>query len=195
MMDVSRETAAKLDAYTGLIRKWNPTINLVAPSTLNELQDRHIGDCLQVVDVAAAAKGTWLDLGSGSGLPGLVVAICRPDLAVTLLESDRRKATFIRTAMRELDLHNCKIVAQRIESAEPLNVSNVSARALASLSPLLSYVHRHMSPRGRAWLMKGRNWQAEVEEAKTQWKFQLISHPSRTDSDAAILEISGIRHD
>lgn len=136
-----------------------------------------------------------MDLGSGGGLPGLIVAIARPDLTVTLLESDQRKATFIRTVIRELGLKNSSVIASRIESAEPLSADNVSARALAPLSLLLSYVHRHMIPSGRAWLMKGRNWQAEVEEAKAIWKFELVSHPSQTDTDAAILEISGIRHD
>ena len=194
-MLVSRETMDRLDGYADLIRKWNPRINLIAPATLPDLQQRHIQDCLQLVDLASAAAGGWVDLGSGGGLPGLIVAISRPDLSVALVESDQRKATFIRTVIRELGLTNSKVIVNRIESADPLNADIVSARALAPLPLLMSYVHRHLSSTGTAWLMKGQSWQAEVADARETWHFDLTAHQSRTDFNAAILEISGIRHD
>lgn len=194
MMIVSRETTSGLEGYASLIRKWNPRINLVAASTLDELEQRHIQDCLQLVTISQDVQTNWLDMGSGGGLPGLVVAISRPDLAVTLLESDQRKATFLRTVIRELSLKNSTVVADRIEGAAPLSRQNISARALAPLPLLMSYVHRHLAPAGTAWLMKGRRWQAEVDEARKTWKFDLTAHQSNTDSDAAILEITGIRY-
>lgn len=194
-MTVSRETMDRLACYGNLIQKWNPRINLVAPATLPDLQQRHIHDCLQIADLAGDAAGTWVDLGSGGGLPGLVIAISRPDLNLTMVESDQRKATFIRTVVRELDLKNTTVIVDRIESVEPLNASNISARALAPLPLLMSYVNRHLSPAGKAWLMKGKRWQTEVEEARRAWQFDCIAHQSTTNSDAAILEISGIRHD
>ncbi len=86
---------AKLRSYADLIQRWNPAINLVAPSTLDDLWNRHIVDSTQLADLAPAA-GTWLDIGSGGGLPGVVVAICRPDLAVTLLNYETGKATLLR---------------------------------------------------------------------------------------------------
>lgn len=190
---VSRETDA-LAQYAALVRKWNPAINLVAPSTLTDFEHRHVEDCRQVVELSAERTGSWLDIGSGGGLPGLVIAIERPDLDVTLIESDRRKASFLRNAVRELGLQNTRILADRIEDVARLDVANVSARALAPLGLLMAYVNQHLEPSGRAWLMKGRSWQAEVEEAKKVWTFDLISHPSKTDPDAAILEISGIHH-
>jgi len=192
-MTVSRETEA-LEQYASLIRKWNPAINLIAPSTLDEIETRHVADCQQLVKVSREATGSWVDLGSGSGLPGLVVAIGRADLAVTLVESDKRKAAFLRAVVRQLSLSNVRIVTERIEEAIPLNSSNVSARALAPLPLLMSYVARHLAEGGRAWLMKGRNWSSEVDEARRQWRFNLWVHQSETDPDAAILEIADIRH-
>lgn len=193
MNDVSRETRALAD-YAAMLRKWNPVINLVSPATLDEIETRHIADSRRLVDIAAPARGNWADLGSGGGFPGMVVAICRPDLQVTLIESDRRKASFLRSVIREAGLKNAGVMAERIESVDPLNVANVSARALASLPQLMSYVQRHLGPDGKAWLMKGRSWQSEVAAARDIWSFDLIAHPSSTDSEAAILEISGITH-
>ena len=192
-MTVSRETEA-LQKYASLIRKWNRAINLVAPSTLSEVEIRHIADCRQLVEASRGGVGTWADLGSGGGLPGMVVAICRPDLEVSLVESDKRKSAFLRTVTRELSLSNVNIVTERIEEAKPLSSANVSARALAPLPLLMSYVASHLVEGGRAWLMKGRNWSSEVDEARKQWQFALRVHQSETDPDAAILEIADIRH-
>lgn len=192
-MNVSRETEV-LEQYAALIRKWNPAINLVAPSTLEQVKSRHIDDCLQLVDVSRSSSGDWVDIGSGGGLPGIVVAICRPDIQVHLVESDRRKCSFLRNAGRELKLTNLSVSTERIESINPLKADHISARALAPLPLLLSYVDRHLVSGGRAWLMKGRNWRTEVEAARETWRFDVTSHPSVTDSEAAILEISELRH-
>ncbi|MTH66370.1 16S rRNA (guanine(527)-N(7))-methyltransferase RsmG [Paracoccus shanxieyensis] len=193
MTTVSRETM-QLEAYATLLRKWNPTINLVAPATLPNLEARHIADSLQLARTAEDAVGDWLDIGSGGGLPGIVIAVSRPDLSVSLLESDKRKCSFLRSAVRELGLENVKIINERIEQAGPQSASNVSARALAPLPLLLSYVSRHLAPDGTAWLMKGRNWRSEVDDARKDWSFDLCTHKSQTDEEAVILQITGIRH-
>ncbi|MTH78288.1 16S rRNA (guanine(527)-N(7))-methyltransferase RsmG [Paracoccus aestuariivivens] len=192
-MIVSRETES-LEKYAELIRKWNPAINLVATSTLRDLKNRHIADCQELARLAASADGKWVDLGSGGGLPGLIVAIFRPELSVGLLESDKRKSSFLRNAARELNLQNVIVYTDRIEKIAPLLANSISARALAPLPLLLSYVDRHLALGGKAWLMKGRNWQSEVQAARADWNFEVISHPSATDPDAAILEISELRH-
>ncbi|KRW96983.1 16S rRNA (guanine(527)-N(7))-methyltransferase RsmG [Paracoccus sp. MKU1] len=192
-MSVSRETE-RLAAYAGLLRKWNPAINLIAPSTIAQIEARHIADSLHLAEIAETAEDNWVDLGSGGGLPGIVVAIMRPDLDLTLVESDRRKAAFLRNALRELALPRAKVLCNRIETLDRLDAANISARALAPLPQLMAYVERHLSPSGTAWLMKGRNWQAEVSQARDDWKFDLKTHQSATDPDAAILEITGIRH-
>ena len=184
---------AKLHAFADLLRRWNPSINLVAPSTLDDLWSRHIDDSTQLADLAPPT-GTWLDIGSGGGLPGVVVAICRPDLQVTLLDSDARKATFLRTCIRELDLANATAVTDRIERHPPAGASHVSARALAPMPKLMPYVVRHLAPGGTAWLMKGERWKDEVDAVKTAWHFDLTDHASRTQPGAAILELTAIRH-
>lgn len=192
-MIVSRETE-RLGAFAGLLRKWNPAINLIAPSTVDQLESRHIADALQLARLAKTTPGLWLDLGSGGGLPGLVLAIAHPQIPVRLLESDQRKAAFLRNAIRELALQNADVICRRIEMADRQDAANISARALAPLPQLMAYVDRHLSPEGTAWLMKGRNWQKEVAEARKAWSFDMKAHQSSTDPDAAILEITGIRH-
>lgn len=193
MTVVSRETEL-LESYAALLRKWNPAINLIAPNTVAEIETRHIADAKQLTEISADTTTSWVDLGSGGGLPGLVVAISKPDCSVTLVESDQRKAAFLRNAVREMSLKNITILSARIEAVDRLDAANVSARALAPLPQLMAYVDRHLASDGVAWLMKGRNWQAEVAEARKTWKFDLKAHPSTTERDAAILEITGIRH-
>lgn len=193
MTIVSRETAA-LRIYAAMIRKWNPTINLISPSTVDQIESRHILDSEQMASISSQATGSWLDLGSGGGFPGVVMAILRPDLDVVLVESDQRKCSFLRAVIREVGLPNASVYSERIEVVKPLEMPNVSARALAPLPRLMSYVERHLGNSGKAWLMKGRNWQSEVVEAQKIWHFDYKSHQSHTDPDAAILEITGVRH-
>ncbi len=192
-MIVSRETS-KLAQYAALLRKWSPRINLVAPATMALLEARHLDDSAQLVELVNQKPGNWVDLGSGGGLPGLVIAILEPERHMSLVESDGRKCAFLRTAARELELSNVTILNGRAEEIDPLEAAHVSARALAPLPRLLSYVARHLAPNGVAWLMKGRNWQVEVEEALKDWTFDMEIHESRTESGAAILKLSGLKH-
>lgn len=194
MMSVSRETERQLGVYASLIRKWNPRINLVSPSTVAHLEERHFLDCAQLSDLSRSARGCWLDLGSGAGLPGLIMAIHRPDLSVTMIEIDQRKSVFIRTVIRELGLKNAKILTDRIENISSLSANHISARALAPLPQLMPYVVQHMASDGSAWLMKGRNWQEEVDLTRKEWSFDCKVHSSQTDPEAAILEITRIQH-
>lgn len=195
-MSVSRETTERLEIYCSLLQQWNPRINLVAPSTLTDLQNRHIADALQLTDLARATEGSWVDLGSGGGLPGMVMAIAKADtkVAFTLVESDQRKAAFLRTVIRQAGLPRVTVLAQRIEAIPPLNAAYVSARALAPLPQLMAYLDLHLAPSGTAFLMKGRQWKTEIEEAKRDWSFDYVAHPSRTQDGAAILEVSGVKH-
>ncbi len=191
-MSASRE--ARLAQYAALIRKWNPAINLVAPASLDQLEQRHIADSAQLALLQPEPQGSWLDIGSGGGLPGLVVAIFHPELPVQLVDSDRRKVAFLQTAIRQLGLVNCTATAARIEELPPADAANLSARALAPLDRLVPYLERHLAQDGTAWLMKGRNWQTELTAARRNWRFDVEIHPSTTDPDAAILQISNIRH-
>ena len=195
-MDVSRETETLLGEYASLLRKWNPRINLVAPSTLPDLEERHLRDCLQVASLALPQSGTWVDLGSGGGLPGIVMSVAArsTDTDFILVESDGRKAAFLRTVVRELGLEKTQVVSSRIESLDPLKAAYISARALAPLPRLMPYLTQHLAQGGQAWLMKGRQWQEEVNEAAVSWRFSFEAHSSITDNSAAILKIWGIDH-
>ncbi|MGR3248612.1 MAG: 16S rRNA (guanine(527)-N(7))-methyltransferase RsmG [Paracoccus sp. (in: a-proteobacteria)] len=194
MSDVSRETEEKLREFLILLRKWNPRINLVAPDTLQHAQFRHVEDCLQLAEIVSRPKGSWVDLGSGGGFPGLILAIACQDhpATFTLIESDRRKSAFLRTVARDLDLSNVVIMAERAEKVPTMHATQVSARALAPLDRLLMMVVHHMAPHGTAWLMKGRTWREECDAARHLWSFDLEAFQSKTDPDAAILKITGV---
>lgn len=195
-MIVSRETTERLGIFQELIKLWNPKINLVAPSTLADMGPRHIEDCLQIAELQIPAKGSWVDLGSGGGLPGIVAAIAHAERSISfiLVESDQRKAAFLRTVIRETRLDRVTVLNKRIEAVHALNADCISTRALAPLPRLMSYLDLHLAASGKAFLMKGRQWKSEVEEARKTWNFDYIAHPSRTEPGAAILEVSGVRN-
>lgn len=196
MTDVSRETEELFGAYHELVKLWNPKINLVAPSTLDDFRQRHINDSLQIADIAHQPSGTWTDIGSGGGLPGLIMAINfrNKPISFKFIESDKRKCQFLRTVSRELQLENVSVISERIEQVPPIGADFVSARALAPLPLLLNYVHRHLSPSGVAYLMKGKSWRDEVGTARDDWQFDVEDFTSKTDPEAAILKISGVSH-
>lgn len=190
--DVSRETLLNLKSYVDLIIKWNPKINLVSKSTLDDIWNRHIEDSLQVYFQAERPEGTWLDIGSGGGLPGLVVAILAkenaPDLKVRMIESDQRKSVFLRTVIRELSL-NASVETQRIEKAIPAKADILSARALADLSDLLGFAELHLDQNGYCLFPKGKNWRNEIKNAEESWRFEYDVFTSVTDADAVVLKV------
>lgn len=192
-MNVSRETQERLEIYLQLLLKWSPKINLVSPTTLKDASKRHFEDSLQVASLSPAGTRNWVDLGSGGGFPGAVVAIALrdEDVDVTLIESDQRKATFLRTVSRETRTP-FEVIAKRIEDVPPLNADVVSARALAPLNKLLDFSDRHLSENGTALFMKGSAWQNEVTDARKKWRFTYETHKSVTHPDAAVLEIGGL---
>ena len=193
-LNVSRETSQRLEIFENLIGKWNPRINLVSRSSLVDLRHRHIADSIQVFRIAPTGAH-WLDLGSGGGFPGLIAAIMaieeRPDLKVTLIESDQRKVAFLRTAAREVGV-TCAILSERIEHVAPVGADILTARALAPLSDLMGFTVRHLGTHGTALFSKGVSWQKEVETARQQWRFDLDVVESQTMPGAAILRIQGV---
>lgn len=195
---VSRETAARLDLYETLLRKWQASINLVSPATLPALRQRHFADSAQLFDLAPQGARHWVDLGSGAGFPGLVAATLAadeaPDLRVTLIESDARKATFLRIVARELGL-DVQVLAMRAEAAPAQSADIVSARALAPLGALLPLARRHLAPDGVALFPKGARYRDELNEALASGLADVQTHPSQTAPDAVILRIGGLARD
>jgi len=194
-LDVSRETLDRLSQYEALVRKWNPTINLVAKSTLDDLWQRHFQDSAEVFLLAGVKTGKWVDLGSGGGFPGIVVAILArelaPDISVTCIESDLRKCEFMRTVSRAVGVP-VGVISRRIEDVPPQNAAVVSARALAPLPRLMAYIERHLAPGGTALVHKGENWRQEVQTALDSWRFSVENHASPNHPNAAILKIRDI---
>lgn len=194
-VSVSRETLEKLDAYVALLKKWNPAINLVSRSTLEDVWTRHIQDSAQVFAVAPPKKGHWVDLGSGGGFPGMVCAILggevAPGLRFTMIESDQRKATFLRTVARETGVH-VDVLARRVEEVDHLGADVLSARALAPLTDLLGFAERHLAPTGVALFPKGATHEKEIAELLDAWRFTYQKHSSATDASSVILEIGEI---
>jgi 16S rRNA (guanine527-N7)-methyltransferase len=195
-VDVSRETLARLETYETLLRKWNPAINLVAKSTLDDLWSRHFLDSAQIFSLAKARSGIWADLGTGGGFPGLVLAIMAaeeaPELEFHCVESDQRKATFLRAVVRDCGIR-AQIHAERIESLEPLQADVLTARALAPLNLLLGFAEHHLKPGGQAIFPKGATEYQERSIALANWAFDVQEYPSKTDSNAVILSIGDIR--
>lgn len=193
--NVSRETTARLEAYAALTAKWTAKINLIGRGTLADIWGRHIVDSAQLLPFMPQTARHWVDLGSGAGFPGLVIAIIaaetHPELRVTLVESDLRKAAFLATVLREVGV-TARIEAARIEALPPQGADVLSARALAPLPQLLAFANRHLAPRGVAIFPKGVTFQTELDAALETWAFSVQKHPSSTDPDSVILTIGEI---
>lgn len=195
-LDVSRETSDRLRLLADLLLKWNPRINLVSKSTLETLWTRHILDSAQIFDLVPHPVGHWVDIGSGGGFPGLVVAILAaekdPSQTTTLIESDQRKCAFLRTVLRETGVSGA-VLTKRIEQAEPQDADVLSARALADLSQLCEFAERHLSKSGTALFPKGVTWQKELREAEESWSFSHEVITSKSEPEAVILKLGDIR--
>lgn len=190
---VSRETWQRLDAFIALLFQWQQTINLIAPSTVPLVWSRHVADSLQLLKFAPDAR-RWLDLGSGAGFPGLVIGCAmaeRSGAVVHLVESDQRKAAFLREATRTLQVP-ARIHVRRIESLDPDSVGSpevVTARALAPLTRLLEYAAPWIERGAQALFPKGQDVEAELTECAKCWHMEVEMHPSVTDSRGRIVRV------
>lgn len=194
--DVSRETADRLVAYSEILLQWNARINLIGRATEGDLWHRHIADSAQLFDFLPDPAARWLDIGSGGGLPGIVIAIfaaeMRPDLSVMLVESDQRKAAFLRAAARQCGI-SVDIKAERIEAFKIAPPDVLSARALASLARLFELSEHLVSSETTLLLPKGARWRKEMTEALENWSFDCEETPSSTDEHGVILKIGDLK--
>ena len=207
---VSRETMALFETYAGLLERWQPAVNLVASSTLDDVWSRHFADSAQLWRLGQGAR-SWLDLGAGAGFPGLVVALLSQDKSrdsdglapgaklekVTLIESDQRKCAFMRDVVRQTGLANVvDIVAERIETAanagKGAGADVISARALAPMDRLLALAEPFFAEGTRGIFPKGRDVASELEAARVAWAFDAALVQSVTADDAWIVLIRGL---
>ena len=195
IVPVSRETLERLDAFVPLFLKWQRAVQLVAASTLPNLWTRHIADSLQLLDLAYDAK-TWADLGTGGGFPGLVLAIARakePGWLMHLIESDTRKAAFLREAVRVTGAA-AKVHAERIESvAKRLGkVDVVTARALAPLPRLIGLAAPLLEQGARGIFLKTQYVGEELTDTTKSWSIKSTVVPSLTDSRGRIVIVDSV---
>lgn len=187
---VSRETLERLAVYETLLKKWQKTINLVGPRTLDDAWGRHFLDSAQLHPLLPESAKVLVDLGSGAGFPGLVLAIMGvPE--VHLIESDVRKCAFLREAARATGAP-VTVHTKRIEAVQGLRADVVTARALAPLTDLLNWAAPFLGEQGVALFLKGQNVEDELTDTTKYWKMQTERFDSVTDSSGSILRLSGI---
>lgn len=199
---VSRETLARFETYERILIQWQKAVNLVSPGTLSDIWHRHFADSAQLATLVPASSRTVVDLGSGAGFPGLVLAIMLeerrqrdgvPAPAISLVESDQRKAAFLREAARSLGVA-VEILSKRIENPETQvrlqRVDVVTARAFAPLERLLAWSAGLFGPGTVGLFLKGRDVAAEVEDARRVFGFDVDLVPSLTDTEGRIAVVS-----
>ena len=191
LLNVSRETIDKFRAYLTLLEKWQARINLVANSTLAEAWQRHILDSGQLAAFYPPQTKNIMDVGSGAGFPGLVLAIMG-GVTVDLVESDQRKAVFLSTVIRELDLP-AKVHNQRIETLPQLFPDVITARALAPVPKLLKIIENQLSPESVCLFLKGAAVQDELTNLQTYSTMDATTHPSLSGPTGVVLELKNSR--
>jgi 16S rRNA (guanine527-N7)-methyltransferase len=191
---VSRETRDRFATYVSLLQRWQKMMNLVSPATLDQIWSRHVADSIQIFELAPLVRH-WVDLGSGGGFPGMVTAIRLAEVGagqVILMESDKRKCSFLREVIRETGAR-AEVVAGRIEvelAHFESPIEAFSARALASLPVLLDYVEPHLQKGAKAFFLKGKDVQKELTEVPDLFRYSYRIWPSRIQADGSIVEFS-----
>jgi len=191
LLNVSRETIDKFRAYLTLLEKWQARINLVANSTLAEAWQRHILDSGQLAAFYPPQTKNIMDVGSGAGFPGLVLAIMG-GVTVDLVESDQRKAVFLSTVIGKLDLP-AKVHNQRIETLPQLFPDVITARALAPVPKLLKLIENQLSPESVCLFLKGAAVQDELTNLQTYSTMDATTHPSLSGPTGVVLELKNSR--
>lgn len=203
VFDVPDGQMVKFSRYADLLRDWQRAKNLVSDNTIKTLWQRHISDSYQLLSLAED-NSHWLDIGSGAGLPGIVVAIAEFDASavklqtgsVSLIEANGRKCAFLKAVSRETQI-DANIINSRIEEVSleklPQTPDYITARALAPLPKLCGLIFRFMGSETVALVHKGQDFASEIEEATKYWGFDVIQHPSRIEDGSVILAISNLK--
>jgi len=195
---VSRETQARLTLYKDLLVKWQRSVNLISLAAGEDIWRRHFADSAQLLTLAPDRFDLWLDIGSGAGFPGLVIAVLlrdrHPGAEVILVESDARKCAFLQTVIAATDAP-ARVLAMRADRAArhmPAQPDVISARALAPLPRLCEIIWPFWAPGCVGLFPKGRNVGEELTHATKHWSMQLTQHPSCTARDGTILKLEAL---
>ena len=173
--------------FVEMLASENERQNLVSAASLADAWTRHIADSIQLLDYVSRETSPWLDMGTGAGFPGLVIALARPDLEVVLVESRKRRVEWLEQVCDRFQLSNCRVIGSRLETIESFPAAVISARAFAPLAKLLRLSSRFSTP-DTTWLLpKGRSGAQELQEQSTSVQAMFHVEQSATDAEAAII--------
>ena len=194
-LDVSRETLKGFYEYKTLLSKWNEKINLVSKNTLADIWERHFFDSGQIIKFVEASGKRWVDVGSGAGFPGLVVALLlrdrKIDCNLVLVEKNPKKGFFLNEVIRKLNL-NVEVVNDNIYTLEPLNADILTARAFSELNNLIEISFRHRKKEGLCLFLKGENYRFELDKTLNYWFFDYDVFDSLSDPSGKIIRVKKI---
>ena len=194
-LNVSRETLKAFFEYKTLLFKWNEKINLVSKNTLVDIWERHFLDSGQIIKHVEASGKRWVDVGSGAGFPGLVVALLlrdrKIDCNLVLVEKNPKKGFFLNEVIRKLNL-NVEVVNDNIYTLEPLNADILTARAFSELNNLIEISFRHRKKEGICLFLKGENYRFELDKTLNYWFFDYDVVDSLSSSSGKIIRVKNI---
>lgn len=191
-IDVSRETLQRLQIYHDLLLKWNSRVGLVGMSTIGDIWRRHFLDSAQLIRCIPKKSKVWVDIGSGAGFPGMVLAILNAG-TIHLVESNQRKCTFLREVAR-MTQTNVEIHNERVEHLDPWPIDVITARAVAPVAKLLELSRSLVTAETTCMFLKGQDIDDELTEAGKYWKMSIDRTPSVTDCKGTILRLTGVSH-
>jgi 16S rRNA (guanine527-N7)-methyltransferase len=191
-LNVSRETLKSFYEYEALLSKWNEKINLVSKNTLVDIWERHFLDSGQIIKHVEASGKRWVDVGSGAGFPGLVVALLlrdrKIDCDLVLVEKNPKKGFFLKEVIRKLNL-SVEVVNENIDILEPLNADILTARAFSELNNLIEIAFRHRKKEGICLFLKGENYRIELDKTLNYWFFDYDILDSLSSSSGKIIRV------
>lgn len=195
--NVSRETIIKLEKFADLLREWNQKMNLVSRNSMEVLWERHILDSMQLINYVPSETKRLVDIGSGAGFPGLILAIMlqekNPDAQITLVESITKKTVYLKDICAKLGLSNVEVKNDRVENAVLDKPDIITARAVASLNILCKYVAQIGKTDTKALFLKGCSYIDEVADAQKSWRFDMEVFPNKYSDDGVVLKISRLK--
>ena len=194
-LNVSRETLNGFYEYETLLSKWNEKINLVSKNTLVDIWERHFLDSGQIIKHVEASGKRWVDVGSGAGFPGLVVALLlrdrKIDCDLVLVEKNPKKGFFLSEVIRKLKL-SVEVVNDNIDTLEPLKADILTARAFSELNKLIEIAFRHRKKEGICLFLKGENYRMELDKTLNYWFFDYDIIDSLSSSSGKIIRVKKI---
>ncbi len=188
--NVSRETFLALRVYQEELLKWQKAINLISKTTIDDIEGRHFLDSAQLLKFIPPSIQTLVDVGSGAGFPGLVLALLQK-CPVTLIESDHRKATFLNQVILKTNA-SARVVCDRVETLQGVKADLITARGFAPLRRLLEWTTPLRTASTTFLLLKGKSYEEEIKDAEEEWNFKMTVYSSITDCQGKILEVKEV---